>query len=62
VPALIAAWKRYRYLRQIARQHPAKDVSKTYVLIDDDAVPPKPIAGNFTLTICEGRARSLPPE
>ena len=45
-----------RYLIQIARQHEAKSVARTYVLTDDR----KTIAGFFTLTFCQIDGGTLP--
>jgi len=45
-----------RYLSQIARQHEAKGVSRTYVLTDDG----KSIAGFFALTFCQVDGCTLP--
>lgn len=45
-----------RYLAQVARQHEAKSVARTYVLTDDG----KTIAGFFTLTFCQVDAGTLP--
>jgi GNAT superfamily N-acetyltransferase len=39
------------YLKQIARQHNDKGLSRTFVLIDD--IKPDAILGFFTLAICE---------
>lgn len=51
-----------RYLRETARQHVAKGVSKTYVAVDDDSRPPRPVLGYFTLSLCQVLAEELPPE
>lgn len=48
-----------RYLRQIARQHEAKGIAKTYVLVEDGAKDA--IAGYFTLTYCQIDGGKLPP-
>ena len=50
------------YLRQTARQHTERGISRTFVLVDQDAAEPKPIAGYFTLNICQLRAEQLPAE
>ena len=47
-----------RYLKQIARQHEAKGIAKTYVLVDENA--PAAIAGYFTLTYCQIDGGILP--
>lgn len=44
------------YLSQVARQHEAKGVARTYVLTDDE----KTIAGFFTLTFCQIDGGTLP--
>ena len=48
-----------RYLRQIARQHEAKGIAKTYVLVEEGAK--EAIAGYFTLTYCQIDGGILPP-
>ena len=45
-----------RYLSQVARQHGAKSVARTYVLTGDG----KTIAGFFTLTFCQIDGTTLP--
>jgi len=50
------------YLRQTARQHTERGISRTFVLVDETAAEPKPIAGYFTLNICQLRAEQLPAE
>ena len=42
-----------RSLQQIARQHLAKGISKTFVLVDEDAAAPKPVLGFFTISLCQ---------
>ena len=49
-----------RYLKEIARQHEAKGISKTYVLVAED--DPATIAGYFTLTFCQIDTSKLPPK
>jgi GNAT superfamily N-acetyltransferase len=49
-----------RYLQQIAGQHVTKGVSKTFVLVDESATPPKPILAFFSLSICQVVSRDLP--
>lgn len=46
------------YLRNTARQHLTKGISRTFVLIDDTV--PSEILGFFTLSSCEVRAEKLP--
>jgi ribosomal protein S18 acetylase RimI-like enzyme len=50
------------YLRQTARQHTERGLSRTFVLVDEAAAEPKAIAGYFTLNICQLRAEQLPVE
>ncbi len=50
------------YLRQTARQHTERGISRTFVLVDEVAAEPKSIAGYFTLNICQLRAEQLPTE
>lgn len=49
-----------RYLQQIARQHIAKGISKTFVLVDEDATPPKPVLGFFTISLCQVLGQQVP--
>jgi GNAT superfamily N-acetyltransferase len=49
-----------RYLRETARQHIAKGVSRTFVLVPQEAASAKPILGFFTLSTCEIPAEALP--
>jgi ribosomal protein S18 acetylase RimI-like enzyme len=48
-----------RFLKQTARQHIDKGISRTFVLIDRDI--PEEIIGFFTLTLCEVRVEKFPP-
>lgn len=50
------------YLRQAARQHADRGISRTFVLADESSAEPKPVAGYFTLNICQLRAEQLPAE
>jgi GNAT superfamily N-acetyltransferase len=50
------------YLRQVARQHIAKDIARTYVLVDEESRIPKPLLGFFTLSICQVHAEDIPPK
>src|SRR5207247_6328335 len=50
-----------RYLQQIARQHIAKEISKTFVLVDEHAVAPKPVLGFFTISLCQLLGDRIPP-
>lgn len=49
-----------RYLQQIARQHIAKGISKTYVLVDERATAPKPVLGYFTISLCQVLGQQVP--
>ena len=49
-----------RYLRETARQHIAKGISKTFVLVDENAANPKPILGFFTLSLCQVIGQQVP--
>ncbi len=50
------------YFRQTARQHTERGVSRTFVLVEENAREPKPVLGFFTLNICQIRAEALTPE
>ncbi len=47
-----------QFLRQTARQHIQKGISRTFVLIDSEC--PQEIIGFFTLTLCEICLEKLP--
>ena len=49
-----------RYIQQIARQHIAKGISKTFVLVDERAAPPKPVLGFFTISLCQVLGQQVP--
>ena len=49
------------FLKQTARQHAERGISRTFVLVDDDATAPKPILGFFSLNICQIKSESLTP-
>lgn len=48
------------YLQQIARQHVAKGISKTFVLVDEHAAPPKAVLGFFTISLCQVLGQHVP--
>jgi ribosomal protein S18 acetylase RimI-like enzyme len=48
------------FLRQTARQHAERGISRTFVLVDESASEPKPILGFFTLSLCQILSESLP--
>lgn len=50
------------FLRQTARQHQEKGISRTFVLTESDARPPKPVLAYFTLAATEGYTDRLTPE
>ena len=49
-----------RYLREIARQHVAKGIAKTFVVVDETAVAPKPLLGFFSLSLCQVLGQDVP--
>ena len=50
------------FLRQTARQHQEKGISRTVVLVAQGVPEPTPILGFFTLAATEGFTDSLPPK
>ncbi len=50
------------FLKQTARQHAERGISRTYVLVDENAVAPKPIIGFFALNLCQIKSETLSPE
>jgi ribosomal protein S18 acetylase RimI-like enzyme len=50
------------FLKQTARQHAERGISRTFVLVDEDAAAPKPILGFFSLNICQIKSESLTPQ
>jgi ribosomal protein S18 acetylase RimI-like enzyme len=50
------------FLKQTARQHAARGISRTFVLVEEDASEPKPILGFFSLNICQVRSDALSPQ
>ena len=49
------------FLKQTARQHAERGISRTFVLVDEGAIAPKPIVGFFSLNICQIKSESLSP-
>jgi GNAT superfamily N-acetyltransferase len=49
------------FLRRTARQHADRGLSRTFVLVEESSVPPKPILGFFSLTICQLKSEGLSP-
>ncbi len=50
-----------RFLQQVARQHAERGLSRTFVVVESDAVTPKPILGFFSLAATEADTEHLPP-
>lgn len=50
-----------RFLQQVARQHAERGLSRTFVMVESDAVIPKPILGFFSLAATEADSEHLPP-
>jgi ribosomal protein S18 acetylase RimI-like enzyme len=50
------------FLKQTARQHAARGISRTFVLVEESASEPKPILGFFSLNLCQIRSESLSAE
>ena len=50
------------FLKQTARQHAERGISRTYVLVDENAVPPVLIIGFFALNLCQIKSETLSPE
>ena len=50
------------FLRQTARQHQERGISRTFVLTEAEATPPKPVLAFFTLAATEGFTDRLAPE
>jgi GNAT superfamily N-acetyltransferase len=48
------------YLRQVARQHAKRGISRVFVLVEDDSPAPKPVLGFFSLAACEAESEELP--
>ena len=47
------------FLKQTARQHAERGISRTFVLGAEDASAPKPIVGFFSLNLCQIKSESL---
>jgi ribosomal protein S18 acetylase RimI-like enzyme len=47
------------FLKQTARQHAERGISRTFVLVDENSAAPKPIFGFFSLNICQIKSESL---
>ncbi|MGD0410460.1 MAG: GNAT family N-acetyltransferase [Verrucomicrobiota bacterium] len=47
------------FLKQTARQHAARGISRTFVLVEENAAEPKPILGFFSLNLCQIKSEML---
>ncbi|HEV2330995.1 MAG TPA: GNAT family N-acetyltransferase [Verrucomicrobiae bacterium] len=50
------------FLKQTARQHAERGISRTFVLVDENAAAPKPVIGFFALNLCQVKSEMLSPE
>lgn len=50
------------FLKQTARQHANRGISRTFVFVDEAASEPKPILGFFALNLCQVKSESLSPD
>ena len=50
------------FLRHTARQHAARGISRTFVLVEEEASEPKPILGFFSLNLCQIKSETLSAE
>jgi GNAT superfamily N-acetyltransferase len=50
------------FLKQTARQHATRGISRTFVLVEESASEPKPIRGFFSLNLCQIKSESLSAE
>jgi len=48
------------FLKQTARQHATRGISRTFVLVDEEAPEPKAILGFFSLNLCQVKSEFLP--
>jgi ribosomal protein S18 acetylase RimI-like enzyme len=49
------------FLRQTARQHAERGISRTFVMVEADAATPRPILGYFSLNLCQLKSELLSP-
>ena len=47
------------FLKQTARQHGNRGISRTFVLVEENASEPKPILGFFSLNLCQVKSELL---
>jgi len=50
-----------RYLKETARQHGERGISRTFMLADDTSAKPRPVFGFFTVSLCQVSGDNLPP-
>ena len=50
------------FLKQTARQHAERGISRTYVLVEEEAQEPKAILGFFSLNLCQIKSETLTTE
>jgi len=50
------------FLKHTARQHAARGISRTFVLVEESSSEPKPILGFFSLNLCQIKSESLSAE
>ena len=50
------------FLRQTARQHAVRGISRTFVLVEEDAAEPKLVLGFFSLNLCQVKSGTLSAE
>lgn len=48
------------FLKQTARQHATRGISRTFVLVDEADSEPKPILGFFALNLCQIQSDVIP--
>lgn len=51
-----------QFLKQTARQHAERGISRTFVLVEEESQPAKTILGFFSLSLTEIESASLPEE
>lgn len=50
------------FLKQTARQHASRGISRTFVLVEEAAAEPKPILGFFSLNLCQIQSEAFATE
>lgn len=50
------------FLKQTARQHAVRGISRTFVLVEENASEPEPILGFFSLNLCQIKSEALSAE